>query len=411
MTDRASYQRKLAEHNDREVAVRKLHWGTTVVLGYCCIPMSLSPDGRSCEASAVLGNDSLCATNLDRLILGGVRVIVWSPGIPNESPSGRSLTGRDQVDFYTMQFRAMHELEEQTDGLLRIARSVGEIREINDAGGVAVLLHLGGPHHQGDLGILREYYDLGLRMVHLRAPECAHQGKQADMDAELNDCGLRALEEIKRLGMVVDVAHTTVEGLDDLLPRMDGLPVVYSHGGCGALTANIRNFDDARIKAIAQGGGVYAIGAILGGRPGGQKALLSLTSDDEDPAQTIGERRTARAQRMDSESPTVSEFLYKRSTAWNHWEEREMARLKAVPVKSPMLAVVEHMKYVREHFGADAVGYGPDYERSYGNWQGLEEADKTPNLTRALLDEGFTPEDTQAAMGHNFMRVFERVIG
>jgi microsomal dipeptidase-like Zn-dependent dipeptidase len=72
--------------------------------------------------------------------------------------------------------------------------------------------------------------------------------------------------------------------------------------------------------------------------------------------------------------------------------------------------VVAQMAYLRERFGPGTVGYGPDYETTYGYHRGLEEADKTPALTRRLLDDGWPAADVQAAMGHNFMRVFDTVL-
>ena len=70
-----------------------------------------------------------------------------------------------------------------------------------------------------------------------------------------------------------------------------------------------------------------------------------------------------------------------------------------------------HLSHLRKTFGPEVLGYGPDYESTFQYVLGLEEADKTPNLTRALLEAGFSPDEVQGAMGHNFMRVFEAVLG
>jgi microsomal dipeptidase-like Zn-dependent dipeptidase len=79
-------------------------------------------------------------------------------------------------------------------------------------------------------------------------------------------------------------------------------------------------------------------------------------------------------------------------------------------VKHSIGAVVAHMNHLRDTFGPQVVGYGPDYEMTYQHVRGLEEADKTPNLTRALLDAGWAETEVQGAMGHNFMRVFDAIL-
>jgi hypothetical protein len=119
--------------HEQELSARQLHWDTTVVLGYNNIPLHITEDGF--DPAPILGHGSLCATNLERLILGGIKVIVWSPGIPHWTPDGRALRGREKVDFLQEQLRMVHLLADITGGQLKVARSATEIREINEAGG------------------------------------------------------------------------------------------------------------------------------------------------------------------------------------------------------------------------------------------------------------------------------------
>jgi microsomal dipeptidase-like Zn-dependent dipeptidase len=114
---------------------------------------------------------------------------------------------------------------------------------------------------------------------------------------------------------------------------------------------------------------------------------------------------------MAASASAVRDFVRQRYAEWNNWEERELGRLQGYVVKFSLATVVAHIKYLRDRFGPEIVGYGPDYEQTFQYVRGLEEADKTPNLTRALLDEGFSPAEVQGALGHNFMRVFEAILG
>jgi len=417
--DCETYRRQASEISARESEVRALHWRTTVVLGYNNIPLKITPDGF--DPAPILGEGSLCATNLDRLILGGVKAIVWSPGIPFWMPSGEGLAGRAKVRFVQQQLEAMHELPKLTDGLLRIARSASEIRQINEDGGIGVLLHLSGVSHLNDLGILREYYDLGVRMIHCGFQDWPDEPpdtdtvlyrdpvKQIYYPTRLSSHGVRTIEEMKRLGIIVDVAHLLPEGFDDVVSRLEGTPFVYSHGGCEALYVNERNFDDARIAKVAESGGVYGIGVCLG--PDLRDELTRCDPENEHKHRLIAERRTRREHELAAGTKDVRKYIRLRYGEWDHWEERELARLRGYVVKSSLWKVVAHLSHLRETFGCEVLGYGPDYESTFQYVLGLEEADKTPNLTRTLLEAGFSPDEVQGTMGHNFMRVFDAVLG
>jgi membrane dipeptidase len=415
-----AFDAQVCAHFACEQAARKLHSQTTVVLGYCNIPLTITEDGL--DPGPILGDSSLCATNLERLLLGGVKVIVWSPGIPFWKPSGESLTGRDKVRFLQQQLRTVHELPKLTEGLLQVARNAREIRQINESGGTAILLHLSGVSHLNDLGILREYYDLGVRMIHCGFQDWTGECSPGDPDfvtrvwdwiyhaGKLNEHGVRTIEEMKRLGIIVDMAHIRPEGFDDIVPRLEGTPFVYSHGGCHSLVPHWRNLTDSQIARIAEHHGVCGIGVYT--HPTDIGTLVELDEQNKGKHARIAEGRQRRTEEIAASSATVRDYIRRRfsQTHWQNWEERALARLKGFPFKGHIQEVVAHMKYLRDHSGPEVVGYGPDYEHTYGYLIGLEEADKTPNLTRELLAAGFSESETQAAMGHNFMRVFDAVL-
>ena len=415
-----TFRREVTEEFRLESDARKLHWQTTVVLGYCNTPLNLTEDGFDLES--ILGNRTLCGTSVQRLMLGGIKVIVWSPGLPYWKPSGESLSGKEKVSFIQQQLAKMHELPGLTDGMLQIARNAQDIRKINETGATAVLLHLSGVSHLNDLGILRDYYDLGVRMIHCGFQDW--QGPDATGDAggseriqdlnyhsgRLNEHGVKTIEEMKKLGIIVDLAHIRSEGFDDIAPRLEGTPFVYSHGGCHALVEHWRNLEDERIARIAENHGVYGIGVYTSPPELGVDA--SLDPENARKHALIAEGRERRTRSLAASTPEILDFVRQRYShrGWRSWEEWELARLQGYSLRGHRSQVVAHMKYLRDSFGPDVVGYGPDYEFTFGYVKGLEEADKTPSLTRALLEAGFTKAETQGAMGHNFMRVFEAVL-
>ena len=57
----------------------------------------------------------------------------------------------------------------------------------------------------------------------------------------------------------------------------------------------------------------------------------------------------------------------------------------------------------------DAIGIGSDFDGVPCVPDGLEDVTKYPNLTRALLEKGYTAEDIKKIYGGNFLRVMRQV--
>lgn len=71
--------------------------------------------------------------------------------------------------------------------------------------------------------------------------------------------GWQVVARMEELGMIVDIAHLSHQGLAELLPKVRR-PVVSSHGGVQATCKTNRNLSDAEIRAVAKTGGIVGIG-------------------------------------------------------------------------------------------------------------------------------------------------------
>ena len=79
---------------------------------------------------------------------------------------------------------------------------------------------------------------------------------------------------------------------------------------------------------------------------------------------------------------------------------------------APTLArVIAHIDHMAAVMGADYVALGSDFDGIEKVPQGLEDVSKLPNLTRALLARGYTPEQVRKILGENALRVFRQVWG
>jgi microsomal dipeptidase-like Zn-dependent dipeptidase len=76
--------------------------------------------------------------------------------------------------------------------------------------------------------------------------------------AGLTERGREVIQEMERLGMVVDITHATREGVDDILKFAKG-PVVASHSGARTLGHHPYNLIDEHIQEIARRGGLIGI--------------------------------------------------------------------------------------------------------------------------------------------------------
>ena len=75
----------------------------------------------------------------------------------------------------------------------------------------------------------------------------------------LTDKGRQMIRRMEALGMLVDLAHSSSQTIDDVL-AMTTQPVVDSHSGVRGTCDNVRNLSDEQIRGIARTGGVIGIG-------------------------------------------------------------------------------------------------------------------------------------------------------
>lgn len=126
-----------------------------------------------------------------------------------------------------------------------------------------------------ELGCIRTFYQLGIRMMHLtyNRRNMLGDGCAEPADAGISDLGRSAITEMNRVGVIVDVAHsgwrTSLQAA-----KASTRPVVASHTGCAAVHRHIRCKPDEVIKAIADSGGLVGICCIPSFLGGGITAFL-----------------------------------------------------------------------------------------------------------------------------------------
>jgi membrane dipeptidase len=152
------------------------------------------------------------------------------------------------------------ELEENA-GTIVLARRTSEIRRAKQEGKVAMLLGLEGAEPLGtDLALVGVFYGLGIRVIGLTwnwRNAAADGWDAAPEPGGLTPLGMAVVEEMGRLGIVVDIAHLAKPGFWQVLEASHG-PLIGSHCRTGG---GWHSLDDDQLRAVGSRGGVIcAIG-------------------------------------------------------------------------------------------------------------------------------------------------------
>ena len=144
-------------------------------------------------------------------------------------------------------------LVETVDDVLR-AKAEGRLGITFDLEGMNAL--------NEDLAMVSFYYRLGVRqMLFAYNLNNAAGAGCHDADVGLTPFGLAVIDEMNRVGMVVDGSHcghrTTLEAME-----RSSQPVIFSHSNPAALTPHGRNIQDDQIRGCAATGGVIGLNGI-----------------------------------------------------------------------------------------------------------------------------------------------------
>ncbi len=161
----------------------------------------------------------------------------------------------------------------------------------------------------------------------------------------VSEFGKQVIEEMNRVGMMVDLSHAGEESFYDAL-QISKTPIVCSHSSARALCDHPRNLTDEQMRALAKTGGVAQVTLYHG-------------------------------------------FLKKQTDA-------------------TILDAIDHLNHMVNIMGIEHVGIGTDFDGD-GGIRGCASASELINFTRHLLRERYTEEQIQMIWGGNFLRVMRQV--
>ncbi len=144
-----------------------------------------------------------------------------------------------------------------------IAASVADIESAKSDGRLAVAFDLeGGEAVEDHIGLVEAFYTLGVRWMLIAYNRNNKLGGGCqDEDTGLTDYGRAVIDEMERVGMVVDCSHTGYRTARDTM-EYARKPVNFSHSNALAVTDHPRNIPDDLIRACAATGGVVNVNGI-----------------------------------------------------------------------------------------------------------------------------------------------------
>lgn len=223
------------------------------------------------------------------------------------------------------------------------------------------------------------FWRRGIRVIQLtyNEPGLFGDGCLAEVDRGLTPLGRRAIREMHRVGILIDLAHA---GPKTALQAVDTAerPVVVSHANPRATADNPRNVSDELIREVAATGG--AVGVCGWG-----------------PICWRGDRKP----------PGVEDLV----VHIDYLVDLVGIDYVGIGTDSPASGTGTVARHVAEINALYPAVVGP-FIRRFGNelaYRYAVSTDKLPLVTEALLRRGYPAEGIKKILGGNFLRIFKEV--
>ncbi|MGR9471045.1 dipeptidase [Rhizobium leguminosarum] len=259
---------------------------------------------------------------------------------------------RRQIDG---QVSAIKALVSRSNGQMRLATSVKDIRAALNASAFAVVLHMEGAEAIDlDLSYLDTLYDHGLRSLGLvwSRPNIFGYGvpfaypRSPDTGPGLTDAGKRLVKKCNDLGIMIDVSHLNERGFWDVA-ALTTAPLVATHACAHAICPSTRNLIDRQLDAIRDTDGVIG---------------LNLAVNDVRPDANLDD-------------------------------------------DTPLEVVIRHIEYLVRRVGIDRVALGSDFDGAVMPRE-IKDASGLPRLIEAMRKAEFSKTDIRKFALDNWLRVF-----
>ncbi|KAG6988937.1 hypothetical protein G7Y79_00067g095520 [Physcia stellaris] len=237
---------------------------------------------------------------------------------------------------------------------LRLATTADDVwATFASSDAIASLMGVEGLHQIGNsASALRMYHDLGVRYVTL-THDCHNSyadstSPELPLHNGLSVAGVAMLKEMNRIGMIIDLSHTSAATMRASL-NVSTAPVIFSHSSAYALCPHPRNVPDDVLLRVKNNRGVVMV------------------------------------------------TFYPEYTECN------------CSIEASLTKVADHIEYIGRLIGYDHVGIGSDFDGMAAGPKGLEDVSKYPSLIKELGARGLSQAELSGVIGRNVLRVLREV--
>ncbi len=318
-------------------------------------------------------------TDIPRLRKGGLGAQFWSAYVP-----ASTMKDKTAVKMTLEQIDIIHRFVRRYPDTFEMAGTIDDIERIHKEGKIASMIGVEGGHSiDNSLGVLRMYYDLGVRymtLTHSDTLDWADSATDVPKHHGLTEFGRNVVREMNRLGMLVDLSHVSAEVMRQAIETSKA-PVIFSHSSAYALAPHPRNVPDDVLKMVKTNGGVVMVNFFSGFiTPEGARASQDM----------FGAYRRLREQIKDDKD------LERAVDQWK--KEHPMPR-------GSVHTVVDHIEHIINVAGIDHVGLGSDFDGIPSVPTQLDDVSYYPYITQELLNRGYNREQIIKVLGGNLLRV------
>lgn len=346
------------------------------------------------DKGAVFGQkNDFTQSDLPRFKAGGVDVqifAVWIPMNQVKKSYGFAASQISRLKSFETEYFQEFEFAKTYDDIIRITSEKKLCGLIGIEGGTAI---------EKNLDNINAFFDLGVRYIGLTWNNSNFISTSAKDETEkgkpggLSGFGIEVVKRMNETGMLIDVSHLSEAGFWDVINNSTS-PVIASHSNCYSIDPHFRNLKDDQIKAIANSGGYIGINFY--------DIFLDKDAD---------KNRTMNAyEKYSDELNALNDKCGDDLIRFNE-ERNKFIQDKNIAGGTTIEKVIEHIDYIKNLVGIDYIGIGSDFDGGITPPNELYDASCYPELTKKLVERGYTEEEIKKILGGNFLRIFKQVCG
>ena len=271
----------------------------------------------------------------------------------------------------------------ENSGAIAPALTADDARRLNGEGKLIAFKSIENSYPLGeDLSLLQEFYDEGVRMagpVHSATNQFADSATGEARWNGLSPLGRKWVEEMNRLGIVIDASHSSDAAFDQLL-ELSKYPIILSHSSLRSAYDHPRNLDEERLRKLAAKGGAMCISTIF----------MSEMNMSPARAELFGQYEQIGGMTPEEQAELTRKWreLDKTEPMWAADFEDYMAMvLRAIEVG-----------------GVDHICFGADWDGG-GGLAGIEDISALPKVTERLEAAGYSDADIEKMWSGNVLRI------